>query len=89
MKISFKGFWLTVVLSACAGELAFAETNEPGSNPKLDTYLAQMKNDQQEHPTLKIRAQAPDFALPDLADRVHRLSDYRGRKVLLVTWASW
>ena len=32
---------------------------------------------------------APDFALPDLADRVHRLSDYRGRKVLLVTWASW
>lgn len=33
--------------------------------------------------------EAPDFALPDLADRVHRLSDYRGRKVLLVTWASW
>lgn len=33
--------------------------------------------------------EAPDFALPDLADRVHRLSDYRGRKLLLVTWASW
>src|SRR5262249_52046534 len=33
--------------------------------------------------------EALDFALPDFADRAHRLSDYRGRKVLLVTWASW
>jgi len=32
---------------------------------------------------------APDFTLPDLAGMPHRLSDYRGRKVLLVTWASW
>lgn len=33
--------------------------------------------------------QAPDFALPDLGGGVHRLSDHRGRKVLLVVWASW
>ena len=32
---------------------------------------------------------APDFCLPDLAGREHRLSDHRGRKVLLVTWATW
>jgi peroxiredoxin len=32
---------------------------------------------------------APDFTLPDLAARPHRLSDLRGRKVLLTTWASW
>jgi hypothetical protein len=32
---------------------------------------------------------APDFTLPDPAGRMHALSDYRGRKVLLVTWASW
>ena len=32
---------------------------------------------------------APDFALPDLHGRVHALSDHRGRKVFLVTWASW
>ena len=32
---------------------------------------------------------APDFTLPDLAGRLHSLSDYRGRKVLLMTWASW
>lgn len=33
--------------------------------------------------------EAPDFALPDPTGRVHRLSDHRGKKVLLVTWASW
>lgn len=33
--------------------------------------------------------EAPDFALPDLAGKTHRLSDYRGQKVLLTTWASW
>jgi hypothetical protein len=32
---------------------------------------------------------APDFALRDLDGRVHRLSDHRGKKVLLVVWASW
>jgi hypothetical protein len=33
--------------------------------------------------------QAPDFTLPDLAGVPHSLSDYRGKKILLVSWASW
>jgi hypothetical protein len=33
--------------------------------------------------------EAPDFELPDLDGKMHRLSDYRGRKVLLAAWASW
>jgi hypothetical protein len=33
--------------------------------------------------------QAPDFELPDLDGHLHRLSDYRGRRVFLATWASW
>lgn len=33
--------------------------------------------------------EAPDFTLPDLDGREHRLSAQRGRKVLLVVWASW
>jgi peroxiredoxin len=32
---------------------------------------------------------APDFELPALDGRIHRLSDYRGRRVFMVTWASW
>ncbi len=35
-------------------------------------------------------ATAPDFSLPDLANnRIFRLSELRGKKVLLVAWASW
>ncbi len=33
--------------------------------------------------------EAPDFALPDLAGKTHRLSDARGKKVLIASWASW
>ncbi|MBZ5625304.1 MAG: hypothetical protein LAQ69_42375 [Acidobacteriia bacterium] len=32
---------------------------------------------------------APDFAVPDRQGRMVHLSDFRGRKVLVVTWASW
>ena len=33
--------------------------------------------------------EAPDFKLPDLKGQMHSLSDFRGKKVLLITWASW
>src|SRR5262245_49290357 len=33
--------------------------------------------------------EAPDFTLPDPSGWMHSLSEHRGKKVLLVTWASW
>ena len=33
--------------------------------------------------------EAPNFTLPDLNGKLHSLADFRGQKVLLVTWASW
>ncbi len=33
--------------------------------------------------------EAPDFTLPDIDGRTHTLSGFRGKKVLLVAWASW
>ncbi|HBZ72119.1 MAG TPA: hypothetical protein DEP35_21275 [Deltaproteobacteria bacterium] len=33
--------------------------------------------------------QAPDFTLPDLAGKLHSLSEQRGKKVLLIAYASW
>lgn len=32
---------------------------------------------------------APDFTLPDINGKPHSLTDFRGSKVLLLTWASW
>lgn len=34
-------------------------------------------------------AEAPDFTLPDLTGGTFRFSSLRGRKVVLVAWASW
>ncbi len=34
-------------------------------------------------------AEAPDFTLPDFDGKQHTLSQYRGKKVLIMTWASW
>jgi hypothetical protein len=33
--------------------------------------------------------EAPDFELPDLEGKLHRLSEHRGKKVLLIAYASW
>ncbi len=33
--------------------------------------------------------EAPNFTLPDMSGKLHSLSDFRGKKVLLITWASW
>jgi hypothetical protein len=32
---------------------------------------------------------APDFTLPDADGSLRALADFRGRKVFLVSWASW
>lgn len=35
------------------------------------------------------RLEAPDFRLPDLSGKLHTLSEHRGKKVLLIAYASW
>lgn len=42
-----------------------------------------------EHAGALATGEAPDFTLPDLAGVQHTLSDYRGKKVLLIAYASW
>ncbi len=39
--------------------------------------------------TALISAQAPDLELPDWKGDIFRLSSLRGKKVLLIAWASW
>lgn len=40
-------------------------------------------------PTLETGTLAPDFAFTDLDGGRHKLSDYRGKVVLVVFWATW
>jgi hypothetical protein len=52
----------------------------------LSTWYLGLRSDQRQQLS---SLQAPDFALPDLQGKLHRLSDFHGKKILLVTWASW
>lgn len=33
--------------------------------------------------------EAPDFTLPDIDGKLHRLSDFRGKKVFMYSWGSY
>lgn len=33
--------------------------------------------------------EAPDFTLPDFSGKLHSLSDFQRKRILLITWASW
>ena len=52
----------------------------------LATWYFGLRSDQRQQLS---SLQAPDFTLPDLQGKTHRLSDFHGKKILLVTWASW
>jgi AhpC/TSA family len=52
----------------------------------LNVWYFGLRSDQRQ--TLS-SLQAPDFTLPDMNGKAHSLSDFRGKKVFLVTWASW
>jgi hypothetical protein len=49
-------------------------------------YLGTSAGDRAEQLT---SLEAPDFTLPGLDGQLRSLSDYRGRKILLVAYASW
>jgi hypothetical protein len=67
---------------------AFAElVHQPvAHDATLATWYFGLRSDQRQQLS---SLQAPDFTLPDLHGKLHRLSDFRGKKILLVTWASW
>ena len=54
-------------------------------NPTSTWYFGLRTDQQQGLASLR----APDFTLPDADGKMHSLSDFRGKKVFLVTWASW
>jgi AhpC/TSA family len=49
-------------------------------------YFGPMADEQNGHIASLI---APDFKLPDANGKPRSLSEFRGKKVLLLTWASW
>lgn len=68
--------------------LAFAElVHQPVAHDEsLSSWYFGFRADQRQGLS---SLEAPDFTLPDRNGKLHSLSDFRGKKVLLITWASW
>jgi hypothetical protein len=68
--------------------MAFARlVNQPVAHDQaLATWYFGLRSDQRQGLS---SLEAPDFTLPDMNGKAHALSDFRGKKVLLLTWASW
>lgn len=54
----------------------------------LLVFAMSMATAEGQHPVLAIGAQAPDFALPGVDGRVHKLIDYASSPVLVVVFTS-
>ena len=67
-----------LILSACSKET---------SRPSIESRLRETPTNDQTAPRRGYRA--PDFVLRDISDRSIRLSDYRGKAVLINFWATW
>jgi AhpC/TSA family protein len=71
---------------------ALAKRAEASGRPvavDLDERVVYLGVSAAERATALASLEAPDFSLPDLEGRRHSLSEYRGKKVLLVAYASW
>ncbi len=72
--------------------IALAKRAEGAGRPvavDLDERAAYLGVNAAERAKALSSLEAPDFALPDLDGRRHSLSEHRGKKVLLVAYASW
>jgi hypothetical protein len=67
---------------------AFAQlVHQPVAHDEaLATWYFGLRSDQRQG---LASLRAPNFTLPDMEGKMHSLSDFRGKKVFLVTWASW
>ncbi len=73
-----RGNWLILALAVLAAALGgYAEHRRQASSPDIAAASS------------LIGQPAPEITLSDLDGKRHRLSDYRGRRVLLNFWATW
>ena len=67
----------------------FARTLDRALAVDVDERAALLGGSARERAQALASQHAPDFTLPDLDGHPHALSEQRGKKVLLVAWASW
>ncbi|WP_163411543.1 TlpA family protein disulfide reductase [Flavobacterium ajazii] len=75
-------------------DLKTAYLAKNGQNADFDSYLLKLKTEQktvlkEEITKIAIKEPAPEFELKDVNGKTVRLSDYKGKVVVLDFWATW
>lgn len=60
-----------------------------GSRVQMDTLATQATQPAEENGTEPAKQTAPDFTVYDVEGNPHKLSDFRGKPVILNFWATW
>ena len=86
--------WIVVGFAAIAVMAVFASVRNNISSPQDATgnnpeYIAETPKTWDAAFTSSFGKDAPDFSVNDIVGKTHKLSDYRGRNVMVVFWATW
>ena len=84
-----KIFALLVVVVLIAIALTNFMKSKIADAEKIDTSSTQVSSTVENESGLKVGQTAPDFTLKTLDGKEAKLSDYRGKKVILNFWATW
>ena len=76
----------TAILALILLAAACGKKNEQTPTQPVETETVDMSN---YLPSLETGAEAPDFEAPDVLGNPVKLSDYRGKYVVLDFWATW
>ena len=90
LKIS----WIVVGFAAVAVVAVFAtvgnrSTQSTNAKSKSQEDFAEPQNTWDVAFTASFGKNAPDFSVEDINGKSHKLSDYHGRNVVVVFWATW
>jgi peroxiredoxin len=90
-----------VILVGCKKQNTQQNTEQNNEQTNTETHQQQKTTDLSLNDVIRFRRgwdttfkswygkMAPDFNLTDITGKQHRLSDYRGKDVMLVFWATW
>jgi peroxiredoxin len=93
MKIP-KQFWIVAGITAVAAVVVFAVVGSRFAEPqnatgKSQEHIARPQSTWDVAFTESFGKNAPDFSIEDIDGKTHKLSDYLGRNVVVVFWATW
>ena len=90
LKISWVvGGFTAIVVVAVFATVGSRSTQPKNARGKIQEHIAESQKTWDVAFTASFGKNAPDFSVEDINGKTHKLSDYQGRNVVVVFWATW